>query len=306
LACRDQLKRTLIMARKTYTSVVEAYVDAELAAANDERSRAGSSGLSPVGESVSFSVLSVIRGVFVRELWYARGTALLALLPALVIVARAGLGALPQLGIVTDGWVSWPVQGITIAAAVWAGLVTLWYARNIWRRARGQAPATLRFRNNQYQGPTLLGDMIIRLGVAVATLPSLLWLSLSAGEPLWRLLGLIAIPPIFFLAAVGVISALHGLAARGAVDETLPPPQSASSPEITQLDDRIAQLKQIRVWLKDDKLKSMIDDVIGKQVAKSERRQVAYSVTVGALSLLVGWLLSAISPVSALAQLLQR
>jgi len=46
--------------------------------------------------------------------------------------------------------------------------------------------------------------------------------------------------------------------------------------------------------------------VIGKQVAKSERRQVTYSVAVGALSLLAGWLLSAISPISALAQLLPR
>jgi hypothetical protein len=50
----------------------------------------------------------------------------------------------------------------------------------------------------------------------------------------------------------------------------------------------------------------MIDDVIGKQVATSERRQVAYAVAIGALSLPSGWLLSAISPVSALAPLLPR
>jgi hypothetical protein len=54
------------------------------------------------------------------------------------------------------------------------------------------------------------------------------------------------------------------------------------------------------------KLKSMIDDAIGKQVARSERRQVAYSVIIGVLSLAAGWLLSAISPLSALAQLLPR
>jgi hypothetical protein len=90
------------------------------------------------------------------------------------------------------------------------------------------------------------------------------------------------------------------------VDETVLGSRPVSPAELAQLDGRIAQLQQIRVWLKDDKLKAMIDDVIGKQVAKSERRQVGYSVAIGALSLLAGWLLSAISPISALAQLLPR
>jgi hypothetical protein len=50
----------------------------------------------------------------------------------------------------------------------------------------------------------------------------------------------------------------------------------------------------------------MIDDVTGKQVATSERRQGDFAVAIGALSLLSSWLLSAVSPVSALAQLLPR
>jgi hypothetical protein len=97
---------------------------------------------------------------------------------------------------------------------------------------------------------------------------------------------------------------IGGLGAVGSVDR--PILEQLPSSQILQLDDRIAQLQQIRVWLKDEKLKSMIDDAIGKQVARSERRQVVYSVTVGVLSLAAGWLLSAISPVSALAQLLPR
>jgi hypothetical protein len=237
---------------------------------------------------------------------------LLALLPILVIAARAGLGALPQIGIPTDGWLPWAVQGITIAAAVWAVLVTLWQARNSWRRARGLPLVTLRFRRGQtaverqqYEDYPSFADIVIKLGVAAATLPALLWLALSGGDPLWLL---VVLPLVLLLVAALLLSLLDGLigglGAVGSVDRpSLGPP---SSSQILQLDDRIAQLQQIRLWLKDEKLKSMIDDAIGKQVARSERRQVAYSVTVGVLSLAAGWLLSAISPVSALAQLLPR
>jgi hypothetical protein len=294
------------MARKTYTSAVEAYIDAELAAAHDERAHAATSDGEWVGESVSLTVLNVIRAMFARELQLARGTVLLALLPALVIAARAGLGALPQFGVATDDWLPWAVQGITIAAAVWAGLVTLWQARNSWRRARGQAPATLPFRRNPEQYFPPLEDILIKLGVAVAALAAGLWLAWSGGEPLWLLLALTALPPVFFITAIGFTSALSGLGAVGGVDVADLRPAPGSSPASAQLDDRIVRLQQIRDWLKDDKLKAMIDDVIGKQVAKSERRQVVYSVVVGVISLMAGWLLSTISPVSALAPLLPR
>jgi hypothetical protein len=47
------------MARKTYTSAVEAYIDAELAAATDELSHASST--ASVGESVSSTILDELR-----------------------------------------------------------------------------------------------------------------------------------------------------------------------------------------------------------------------------------------------------
>jgi hypothetical protein len=223
-----------------------------------------------------------------------------------VIAARAGLGALSQLGIATDNWLPWAVQGITIAAAVWAILATLWQALNTWRRARGQSPISLRFRrNSEFPEYPSFDIPAIKLLTALATLPALLWLALSGGDPHWLL---VALPLAFLLAAVLLVGLLNGLigglGAVGSVDRPIPGPQPSS--QIGQLDDRIAQLQQIRVWLKDEKLKSMIDDAIGKQVARSERRQVAYSVAVGVFSLAAGWLLSAISPVSALAQLLPR
>jgi hypothetical protein len=236
---------------------------------------------------------------------------LLALLPILVTAARAGLGALPQLGISADGWLPWVVKGITIAAAVWAGLATLWQVRNTWRRARGFPLVTLRFRRSQsvverqrYEDYPSFSDVFIKLSVAVATLPALLWLALSGGDPLWLL---VVLPLALLLVAALLLSLLNGLiGGLGAVGSVDRPTFGPSSSQILQLDDRIAQLQQIRLWLKDEKLKSMIDDAIGKQVARSERRQVIYSVTVGVLSLAAGWLLSAISPISALAQLLPR
>jgi hypothetical protein len=301
------------MARKTNTSAVEAYIDAALATANDERSRAGSVGRSRAAEDVSLTVIATLRASLGREIRRYGGTALLALLPILVIGARAGLSALPQLGIATDGWLPWAVQGITIAAAVWAALVALWQARNSWRRALGRAPATFRFgrkltgHDMPNQGMPNLEEMAIKLGVALAALPALLWLALSgSSDPLWLLGVLVALPPLFLFGSLALLSSLSGLGAAGGVNASAIEPLPISSPQVAQLDDRIAQLQQIRVWLKDDKLKSMIDDVIGKQVAKSERRQVAYSVVVGVLSLLAGWLLSAISPISTLAQLLPR
>jgi hypothetical protein len=52
----------------------------------------------------------------------------------------------------------------------------------------------------------------------------------------------------------------------------------------------------MRDWLRDDTLRAMVDDVIGRQVRASERRQVAYSAVVGVVSLIAGWLLSGVSP----------
>jgi hypothetical protein len=293
------------MARRTYSSEVEAYVDAELVAARQAALR--ESGRTAVSASVSRTVFATARRRFAREIRFYGGTALLALLPAMVIVARAGLSALPPLGIATENWLPWAVQGITIVAAGWALLATLWQARNTWRRARGRPLISLRLRRISESPAYLPFDILaIKLITAVATLPALLWLALAGGgDPLWLQWALIALPAFVLVAAVALDSLVGALGAVGGVSETIPESLPASS-QIGQLDDRIAQLQQIRVWLKDDKLKSMIDDVIGKQVARSERRQVAYSVIVGVLSLVAGWLLSAISPLSTLTQLLPR
>jgi hypothetical protein len=294
------------MARKTYSSEVEAYVDAELAAAREAAWR--ESGYIAVSEDVSRTVFATVRMRFVREFRFYGGTALLALLPALVIAARAGLSALPQLGIATESWLPWAVQGITTAAVGWAILVTLWQGVNTWRRARGRPLMSLRFRRNS-QTPEYppFGILAIKLITAVATLPALLWLALAGGgDPLWLRWALIALPPFVLITAVALDSLVSGLGAVGSAGESGPLHRPVRALPEDQFDERIVRLQQIRDWLKDDKLKSMIDDAIGKQVARSERRQVAYSIIVGVLSLVAGWLLSAISPLSTLAQLLPR
>jgi hypothetical protein len=306
------------MARKTNTSAVEAYIDAALTAATDERSHARVGGRAAVSEDVSLTIVDTLRAQLTREIRLYWGTALLALLPVLVIMARMSLTALPQLGITADRWLPWAFGGISIAAALWATLAALWQVRNAWRRARGRPPGyppgMPQIRRDQraserrrYKELPTAEEVGTKLGVALASLPALFWLALSgSSEPLWLLRVLVALPLVFLVVALALRVFLNLLGAVGGVDGGSPSPLPASAPEIAALDDRIVRLQQIRDWLKDDKLKSMIDDVIGKQVAKSERRQVAYSVTIGALSLVVGWLLSAISPVSALAQLLPR
>jgi hypothetical protein len=305
------------MTRKTYTSAVKAYLDAELEAAEEAAWRAaGTSSRAPVSEGVSLSVAGSIRVAVERQIRIHYGTALLALLPALVIAAHAGLNSLSQLGIAPDGWLPWAVQGVTIAALTWAGLATLWQAWNTWRRARGRPLVTLRFRRDQntaerqqYQEYPSSTDVAIKLGVALVALCALLWLALAGGDQSWLSGALLALPPVVLLLAVGVSIVLSGLgtvtSAQSAQIARLPrrpPPPSGD----TVLDERITRLQQMRDWLKDETLRTMMDDVIGRQVAKSERRQISYSVVVGVLSLLAGWLLSAVSPLAALAPLLSR
>lgn len=74
-----------------------------------------------------------------------------------------------------------------------------------------------------------------------------------------------------------------------------PIPKQAS---LDELDTRIMRLQQLREWLKDDNLRGMIDDVINKHVRTAERRQAFFSAGIGVASLVVGWLLSALSPAS--------
>ena len=66
----------------------------------------------------------------------------------------------------------------------------------------------------------------------------------------------------------------------------------------------IARLEQLRDWIREDPaFGRLVDRLIGNQVVRSERRQRLYSAVIGACTLVAGWLLSAVSPVSALAHL---
>ncbi len=71
------------------------------------------------------------------------------------------------------------------------------------------------------------------------------------------------------------------------------------------LDQRIVRLEQLRTWMGEDPdLGRLIDTSIGSQVHASERRQRFFAGTLGVITLVAGWLLSAVSPPAALASFL--
>ncbi|HEV8192332.1 MAG TPA: hypothetical protein VGP82_12765 [Ktedonobacterales bacterium] len=71
------------------------------------------------------------------------------------------------------------------------------------------------------------------------------------------------------------------------------------------LDQRIVRLEQLRSWMGEDPdLGRLIDTSIGSQVHASERRQRFFAGTLGVITLVAGWLLSAVSPPASLASLL--
>ncbi|MFI5274290.1 MAG: hypothetical protein ACHQ4H_14750 [Ktedonobacterales bacterium] len=63
------------------------------------------------------------------------------------------------------------------------------------------------------------------------------------------------------------------------------------------LDQQISRLEQLRGWVRDDPaFGRLVDSMIGRQVQAAERRQRIYSVFVSVASLIIGWLLSTITP----------
>lgn len=71
------------------------------------------------------------------------------------------------------------------------------------------------------------------------------------------------------------------------------------------LDQRIVRLEQLRTWMGEDPdLGRLIDTSIGSQVHASERRQRLFAGTLGVITLVAGWLLSAVSPPATLATFL--
>lgn len=91
-------------------------------------------------------------------------------------------------------------------------------------------------------------------------------------------------------------------------DVTPRAPRSLSPEERAQFDalsSRLKHLRQLQAWIKDDPdLFQMVDLSIGQQVKSASRRQARLSALYAAVSLVAGWLLSAITPASALAHLL--
>ena len=75
---------------------------------------------------------------------------------------------------------------------------------------------------------------------------------------------------------------------------------------VAALDEEITRLQQMRVWLSDPLMCAVIDKFIGQRMGATERRQVYYTVAAATFSLVIGWLLSAISPASVLIGLFHR
>jgi flagellar biogenesis protein FliO len=117
--------------------------------------------------------------------------------------------------------------------------------------------------------------------------------------------------PLFFIFAgllVVLIVVLVTLVVvrRGRTPTQAPAVIALSGPTaLGALDQRIVRLEQLRSWMGEDPdLGRLIDTSIGSQVHASERRQRFFAGTLGIITLVAGWLLSAVSPPAALASLL--
>lgn len=138
--------------------------------------------------------------------------------------------------------------------------------------------------------------LLLVVGIAAANLPFLQ--SPTGAFPgglsatvLWMTLAIALV-----VGATGIWWQRAALARTSAAQVVVPVPTDAAS--LRALDERITRLMQIRTWIEQDKsLMDMVDDVIGKQVRNATRQQMLFSTMIGVASLIVGWLLSAISPV---------
>lgn len=87
------------------------------------------------------------------------------------------------------------------------------------------------------------------------------------------------------------------------------PEQSADV--LAKLDNTVDHLKQVRLTIdQHPELVPVIGDIIGDRLKTTQRQQNRYAIVLtvlsSAISLIVGWLLSAVSPVSALAHLMSH
>jgi hypothetical protein len=76
-------------------------------------------------------------------------------------------------------------------------------------------------------------------------------------------------------------------------------PTSLAKVELAQR--RIQQLQRVQSWMKQDpELMGVLDTFIGKQVKVVRRRQALVTLILSIVSLIVGWLLSALGPATVL------
>jgi hypothetical protein len=289
---------------KTYSSEVSDYLDAALARAEREKQWAVSrphGGTQAVGEAVSLTVVDTLRDVLRRELFLYRSSLAVALLPLLVVGASVLLNAVGQ-----GSFAGLPAP----VALVGLALFLPWQAWQTIRRARGLPPRRLfgrssgTIREDDLPPASSVG---LPLAGGIAALPALIVLAWAISLPSFILWGLLALPAVLIALIIAAQSTLTALSAVGGVDTSNLDLNLGSPPaSLAALDERIVRLTQMREWLRDDALRTMVDDVIGHHVQASERRQVIYSLIVGVVSLAAGWLLSAISPVSTLVSLFNR
>jgi hypothetical protein len=276
-----------------------AYLDREIATARAQADQAAQSH-TYVSEEVGLTVLQTVSHALRVRL--RRGLALL-LVPSLPLLA-VGLGALVR-ALGQPGHASAPA----IAALLMLALFLPWRAWQMFRRARGLPPASFPLswlirrrvalrRTRYWEDLPTLSSLAAPLLGGIAAVPALLVLALAPSAP-GRLIGVLVAVPLLLTAILAALDAtIRGLSAVGgvAVASTVAVPAAPAS--LTHLDERLTRLTQMRDWLRDDTLRAMVDDVIGQQVRASERRQATYSAVVGVVSLVAGWLLSAISPIS--------
>lgn len=282
---------------KTYSADLSQSLDAAIAAAQAQKT-ATTHASGNVAENVSLPLFTTLRPLLTLAVRRYFLSALIALSPLLMFGIRAVLETAGQVALFT-------IVGRVVLAGL--ALFLLWQVSQAVRVARGQFPIRpLRRRDSSRQLdelPTRTG-MVTPLFVGLLTIPALIVLSFAMSLPNLALAGLIALPIVGFILAAAVYASLSSLGALGGVNSVSEGPSQPVS--LASLDERIVRLTQMREWLRDDTLRTMIDDVIGQQVRTTAQRQLVYSFVVGVISLIAGWLLSAVSPVATLTNLLHR
>jgi hypothetical protein len=278
-------------------STIQAYVASQLATAEDQVAALQRLGHTPSAHDVAgragVSVFDALREVLARYLLPLWPLILVGLLPALTAL---GSGVVPALGSAAGlppAWSALLPAALRLLVAAWTVVLL---GRGLLRGARSVHavnPRVVRLLHRQHLVLTLLA--LLALLVPLAPGP--------AGHlPGWVYWTLDAVPVLAALLMAVYASLLRGL-----------PPLAASVSQgggalptggMVELQERIARLKQMQEWLTDDKLRVLVDETIGKQVKQSERRQATFGSVIAVVSLVVGWLLSAITPASALAGLL--